>query len=168
MKLGFTWYALADHFSRGVDRRCTRSAERASYPAECRTGVAAGLRARMDPAGRIANATRRSALRRPEETDDTTCRADDAAGQSNYNYNDHHVDARSSDDNPYDPLLEPPPLPKGKTTLIGGIATNVDHVRNRMTVQPFGKGTQGESLHRRALAHLPQRHGDDDSGHSQG
>lgn len=46
----------------------------------------------------------------------------------------------SSDDNPYDPLLEPPPLPSGKTTLIGGIATNVDHVRNRLTVQPFGKG----------------------------
>jgi len=47
-----------------------------------------------------------------------------------------------SEDNPYDPLLEPPPLPKGKTTLIGGIATSVDHVRNRMTVQPFGKGTK--------------------------
>jgi len=48
----------------------------------------------------------------------------------------------SADDNPYDPLLEPPPLPKGKTTLIGGIATSVDHVRNRLTVQPFGKGTK--------------------------
>jgi hypothetical protein len=47
-----------------------------------------------------------------------------------------------SEDNPYDPLLEPPPLPKGKTTLIGGIATSVDHVRNRLTVQPFGKGTK--------------------------
>lgn len=46
----------------------------------------------------------------------------------------------SADDNPYDPVLEPPPLPKSKTTLIGGIATSVDHVRNRMTVQPFGKG----------------------------
>jgi len=43
-------------------------------------------------------------------------------------------------DNPYDPILEPPPLPKGKATLIGGIATNVDHVRNRVTIQPFGKG----------------------------
>ena len=48
--------------------------------------------------------------------------------------------ADNGDDNPYDPLLEPPPLPKGKTTLIGGIATHVDHVRNRLTVQPFGKG----------------------------
>src|SRR5579862_7194955 len=26
----------------------------------------------------------------------------------------------SADDNPYDPVLEPPPLPKSKTTLIGG------------------------------------------------
>lgn len=43
-------------------------------------------------------------------------------------------------DNPYDPLLEPPPLPKGKPTLIGGIATHVDHVRDRLTIQPFGKG----------------------------
>ena len=46
------------------------------------------------------------------------------------------------DDNPYDPLLEPPPLPKGRTTLIGGIATNIDHVRNRLTIHPFGKGTK--------------------------
>jgi len=44
------------------------------------------------------------------------------------------------DDNPYDPLLEPPPLPKGRTTLIGGTATTVDHVRNHLTVQPFGGG----------------------------
>ena len=48
----------------------------------------------------------------------------------------------SADDNPYDPLLEPPPLPKGRTTLIGGIATSVDHVRNRVTIQPFGKGSK--------------------------
>jgi cold shock CspA family protein len=46
----------------------------------------------------------------------------------------------AAEDNPYDPLLEPPPLPKGKPTLIGGLATSVDHVRNRLTVQPFGKG----------------------------
>ena len=44
------------------------------------------------------------------------------------------------DDNPYDPLLEPPPLPKGKPTLIGGIATSVDQVRYRVTVAPFGGG----------------------------
>ncbi|HLI64465.1 MAG TPA: DUF5666 domain-containing protein [Terriglobales bacterium] len=43
-------------------------------------------------------------------------------------------------DNPYDPLLEPPPLPKGPTTLLGGIATSVDHVRNHITIKPFGGG----------------------------
>src|SRR5579863_10010210 len=36
--------------------------------------------------------------------------------------------ATAAEDNPYDPLLEPPPLPKGKPTLIGGLATSVDHV----------------------------------------
>jgi cold shock CspA family protein len=46
----------------------------------------------------------------------------------------------AAEDNPYDPLLEPPPLPKGKPTLIGGQATSVDHVRNHLTVQPFGGG----------------------------
>jgi len=46
----------------------------------------------------------------------------------------------NGDDNPYDPLLEPPPMPKGKTTLVGGLAVNVDHVRNRLLVQPFGGG----------------------------
>lgn len=50
--------------------------------------------------------------------------------------------ASNTDDNPYNPYLEPPPLPKGKTTLIGGVATSVDKVRNRLTVQPFGKGTK--------------------------
>jgi hypothetical protein len=50
------------------------------------------------------------------------------------------ANATNGDDNPYDPFLEPPPLPKGKPTLIGGIATRVDHVRNRLTVTPFGKG----------------------------
>jgi hypothetical protein len=46
----------------------------------------------------------------------------------------------AAEDNPYDPLLEPPPLPRGKPTLIGGMATSVDHIRNHLTVQPFGGG----------------------------
>ncbi len=37
-----------------------------------------------------------------------------------------------------DPLLDTPPLPKGKPTLIGGTATKVDRIRNRVTVEPFG------------------------------
>ena len=54
--------------------------------------------------------------------------------------NSNGSNSTAAEDNPYDPLLEPPPLPKGKPTLIGGIATSVDHVRNHLTVQPFGKG----------------------------
>lgn len=37
-----------------------------------------------------------------------------------------------------DPLLEPPPVPPGKTTLIGGLTHKIDHVRNRLEVRPFG------------------------------
>ena len=37
-----------------------------------------------------------------------------------------------------DPLLDTPPLPKGKPTLIGGTATKVDRIRSRVTVEPFG------------------------------
>lgn len=37
-----------------------------------------------------------------------------------------------------DPLLDTPPLPKGKPTLIGGTAVKVDRVRSRVLVQPFG------------------------------
>ena len=37
-----------------------------------------------------------------------------------------------------DPLLDPPPLPKGQVTLIGGVITHLDEVTNRMVVEPFG------------------------------
>lgn len=37
-----------------------------------------------------------------------------------------------------DPLLDTPPLPKGKPTLIGGTAVKVDRIRSRVTVEPFG------------------------------
>ncbi len=63
-----------------------------------------------------------------------------ANGQANSGTQKTTAQDTNADDNPYDPVLEPPPLPKGTTTLIGGIATSVDHVRNRVTVQPFGKG----------------------------
>jgi len=39
-----------------------------------------------------------------------------------------------------DPLLAPPPLPKGDTTLVGGIAEKIDPVRNRVRLRPFGGG----------------------------
>ena len=41
---------------------------------------------------------------------------------------------------PYDPLLDLPPLPKHRVTLIGGTITKLDSVRNKMTVRPFGNG----------------------------
>jgi hypothetical protein len=39
-----------------------------------------------------------------------------------------------------DPLMEPGELPKGHVTLVGGTATKVDRLRNRVTLQPFGGG----------------------------
>lgn len=36
-----------------------------------------------------------------------------------------------------DPILDPPPIPDGKTTLVGGMVTGVDHIHNRMTVKVF-------------------------------
>lgn len=50
------------------------------------------------------------------------------------------LNTNSADPNANDPLLEPPPLPKTKPTLIGGTAARVDHIRNRLTIQPFGGG----------------------------
>lgn len=36
-----------------------------------------------------------------------------------------------------DPILDPPPYPKGTTSLVGGIIRHVDHVRNRITIGVF-------------------------------
>lgn len=38
----------------------------------------------------------------------------------------------------YDPLLDLPPLPKNRVTLIGGTVYALDEVMNRMVFQPFG------------------------------
>src|SRR6202790_794933 len=38
----------------------------------------------------------------------------------------------------YDPLLDPPPLPHNRVTLMGGTVTNVNEIQNRITVKPFG------------------------------
>jgi hypothetical protein len=40
----------------------------------------------------------------------------------------------------HDPILDPPPFPKGTTTLVGGIITGVDRIRNHLTVSIFGGG----------------------------
>jgi hypothetical protein len=39
-----------------------------------------------------------------------------------------------------DPLLSVPPMPKGKTTLVGGQVRSIDQIRNRMDVDSFGGG----------------------------
>lgn len=41
-----------------------------------------------------------------------------------------------------DPLLEPKELPKKEMSLVGGIATRVDPIRNRVQVKPFGGGNK--------------------------
>ena len=41
----------------------------------------------------------------------------------------------------YDPLLDLPPLPQGRTTLVGGTVHSVDQIRDWMKVQPFGGHT---------------------------
>jgi hypothetical protein len=38
----------------------------------------------------------------------------------------------------YDPLLDLPPLPSARVTLIGGTVTSLDGVMNQMAFQPFG------------------------------
>jgi hypothetical protein len=40
-----------------------------------------------------------------------------------------------------DPLLQPPPLPPGKPTLIGGIVGKIDRVKNDIVVKPYGGGS---------------------------
>ncbi|MBV8206951.1 MAG: hypothetical protein JO041_09185 [Acidobacteria bacterium] len=37
-----------------------------------------------------------------------------------------------------DPYLDAPPLPTGNVTLVGGTVRNIDHIRDHMTVVPFG------------------------------
>src|SRR5437762_12325359 len=37
-----------------------------------------------------------------------------------------------------DPLLAVPPMPKGKTTLVGGQVHTIDQIRNHMDVDSFG------------------------------
>jgi Domain of unknown function (DUF5666) len=40
----------------------------------------------------------------------------------------------------HDPILDPPPVPRTTTTLVGGTISGIDRLRNRMTVQVFGGG----------------------------
>ncbi|HLJ90528.1 MAG TPA: hypothetical protein VKZ53_27210 [Candidatus Angelobacter sp.] len=40
----------------------------------------------------------------------------------------------------HDPILDPPPIPEGVTTVVGGSLTSVDHIRNKLTLAIFGGG----------------------------
>ena len=46
--------------------------------------------------------------------------------------------ATQNNNEDYDPLLDVPPLPKGKVTLIGGTVTGIDRVRDKLSVRAFG------------------------------
>jgi len=46
--------------------------------------------------------------------------------------------AHSSNHQDYDPLLDLPPLPRARVSLIGGTVTRLDRVQDQMTVRPFG------------------------------
>lgn len=41
----------------------------------------------------------------------------------------------------HDPVLDPPPFPTGTTTLVGGVISGVDRIRNHLTVAIFGGGS---------------------------
>lgn len=44
----------------------------------------------------------------------------------------------AAQDSSPDPLLDVPPLPNSKVTLVGGIVTGIDRVRNKISVEAFG------------------------------
>jgi hypothetical protein len=136
MKLGFTWYALAIIFLAGLVG--VAHAQQSGPPVQQDAGQASQPVSGSNGPGRVGSQMP-SAAQSTVDTDKNVPPSSNqpASGNAGQTGTSTNLD---SEDNPYDPILEPPPLPKGKTTLIGGIATSVDHVRNRMTVQPFGKG----------------------------
>jgi len=40
----------------------------------------------------------------------------------------------------HDPILDPPPFPKGMTTLVGGVISSIDPIRNHLTISIYGGG----------------------------
>ncbi len=51
------------------------------------------------------------------------------------------ADVLNRESNPGDPLLDVPPLPKGKVTLVGGRVGKIDPIGDRIVVEPFGGGS---------------------------
>jgi hypothetical protein len=140
MKLGFTWYALAIIFLAvliGVAH-----GQQSGPPIQQNAGQASQPASGSNGPGRVGSQMPPAAQPSAEEKKGAETNTVPAASTGQSTTTNTTTSNTSVDDNPYDPLLEPAPLPKSKTTLIGGIATNVDHIRNRMTVQPFGKGAK--------------------------
>ncbi len=40
----------------------------------------------------------------------------------------------------HDPILDPPPFPSGTTTLVGGVISGLDRIRNRISIAIYGGG----------------------------
>jgi hypothetical protein len=40
----------------------------------------------------------------------------------------------------HDPILDPPPLPAGDVTLVGGVISSLDRIRNRINIAVYGGG----------------------------
>jgi len=51
------------------------------------------------------------------------------------------ADVLNQESNPGDPLLDVPPMPKGKVTLVGGRVGKIDPIGDRIVVEPFGGGS---------------------------
>lgn len=69
-----------------------------------------------------------------------TAAAPNATPDSSGNSSAPAGDLLDRESNPGDPLLDVPPLPKGKATLVGGRVAKIDPIRDRITVEPFGGG----------------------------
>jgi len=63
-----------------------------------------------------------------------------SAPESNGSSTTPAADVLNRESNPGDPLLDVPPLPKGKVTLVGGRVGKIDPIGDRIVVEPFGGG----------------------------
>jgi hypothetical protein len=106
------------------------------------SNTAKGAANTSDSTGTTTPKTDTSTTRKSETgtrtTDTTTPQTDTTSPQTDEPRT--VLNTNPADPNANDPLLEPPPLPKTKPTLIGGTAARVDHIRNLLTIQPFGGG----------------------------
>ena len=99
------------------------------YPALVVMLLTAGMMSQSTPTPATSNpgTTSPQSLGAPTANQDQPAQASQPANGANNGQSD-------------DPLLDVPPLPKGKVTLVGGTVHNIDQIRNRMTVDTFGGG----------------------------